>query len=348
MAELVITELRRVGQATEPTPVVFRWTSDTHTSMVGRLQTPLKVNTSRRMPAGASRPIEQVMSVEWTPFTVEGEWNDKWAGQGFAQDTKREFARMVGRTPLVRLQIDQESFVGLITGFTPTYETRDRQGYSFTFSPHENELVGSFDASANQVPPQPLNQRVDTAEAFIDALLSASDIASTAIQVKDFDIEDSKTSLAVLQVSVKAASDALTNNVAGDATRQLLALAGQFRKVRSSAVELQLSVADKRSDLTVAFDDAISILRFDEWRTAVTRDAMSAAGTSRDAEIDLRAKAARKTKAIHRAKEGESLERISLRYYGTADNWSAIYAANNLSSLILEGGELLVIPERTA
>jgi len=348
VAEIVITELKRTGQATEPTPVVFRWTTDTHSSIVGTLQTPLKINTVRRMPAGAEKPIEQVMSVGWVPFTCEGEWNDKWGGKGFAQDTKRAFAQMCGRTPLVRIQIDEESFVGLITNFTPTYTTRDRHGYHFTLSPHENETIGSFQQSANQVPPQPINQRVDTAVEFLDELVQASDFASNELPVQNFEIEDAKLQLADVQTSVAATVSAALGDSTNDPTRALLQLAGSFRQVRATALEMMFAVQDKRSDVTVAFDDAISILRFDEWRCTTLRSSVMTAGTSRDAEIDLRAKAAQKTKAIHHAREGESLERISLKYYGTADNWQAIFYANNLDSILLEGGELLIIPERTS
>src|SRR5512138_2155837 len=172
---MVITELRRTGSSVDPTPTVFRWTSDTHSSMTNPLALKLKVTTMRRMPAGGEMPVEQVMSASWEPFTVEGEWNDKWAGRGFAQSMKLEFPRMVGRTQLVRLQIDQESLVGLITDLQTTYYTRDRVAYSFTFSPHVNEAVGSFQQGADKVPPQPINQRVDTAVDALDELVTASD-----------------------------------------------------------------------------------------------------------------------------------------------------------------------------
>lgn len=347
MAELVITELRRTGSGVDPTPTSFRWTSDTHTSIVGGLATPLKINTMRRMPAGAEKPVEQVMSVEWPPFKVEGEWNDKWAGRGFAQSTKIAFARMCGRTPLVRLQIDQESWVGIITEFTPTYVTRDRQGYSFTISPHENELVGSFQQSANQVPPQPINQRVEVAVDTLDDLVTAADLGQD-VPTRRLDIEDSKAQLGKVSDAVDQAVGAALADSTDDPNRDLFVLAGAFRSVEKAASDMMFAVADKRSDTVVAIRDAITILKFDEWRTGVFRASVLTLGTSRDAEIDILAKATRKTRAIHRAKAGESLERISLRYYGTADNWRAIFDANGLDSLILEGGEVLIIPERTA
>jgi hypothetical protein len=344
---MVITELRRTGSGIDPTPVVFRWTSDTHSSMTNQLTNKLKVTTMRRMPAGADVPVEQVLSAQWEPFNVDGEWNDKWAGQGFAMSMVREFSQMVGRTQLARFQIDEHSLIGLITDLQTTYYTRDRIGYSFTFSPHANELVGSFQQSANKVPPQPINQRVDTAVDALDSLITASDLADS-LPVKNFDIQDSKVQLAEVSSAVDATKAAALGGSSLDPDRSLLALAGTFHRVSGAAQEMMFAVADKRSDVTIAFDDAISILRFDEWRTATMRSAVVAIGTSQDAQVDLRAKASRNPRAIHRVKAGETLERISLRYYGTADNWRAIYDANNLDSIILDGAEVLVIPERTS
>lgn len=349
MAELVITQLRRTGSGVSATPVEFRWTSATHSSMQGTLDLHLKVNTVRRMPAGAEQPVEQVMSVEWPPFTVEGEWNDKWAGAGFALAMRREFPRAVGQTMLARLQIDQESLVGLITDVTTKYVTRDRTHYSFTFSPHVNEAVGSFQQSANKVPTQPLNQRIDNAVEHLDDLLTASEAASQ-LPTRNLDIEDTKVQLATVSDSVDQASAAVLAGVDQDEdpNRALLVAASAFRSVRDAALDMMDAVSDKRSDVVVAFPNAIVILQFDEWRTTTLRTSVLTVGSSRDAELDLRARASKNPRAVHHAKAGESLERISLRYYGTADNWRAIFDANNLGSLVLDGGELLLIPERAS
>lgn len=367
MAELVITELRRTGSGVEPTLVSFRWSSATHSSMTNPLSSELKVVTSRRTPAGAEEPVEQVMSVSWEPFPVEGEWNDKWAGVGFAASMLREFPRLVGRTPLVRLQLDEQSYVGLITNFKPNYITRDRIGYSFTMSPHRNEYVGSFRLSENKVPPQPINSRVDRATEDLELLVDQFDLVDD-LPVKNFDIDEASASVSEVSAAVDkvSAANSLTLatsiNSPTDRTatvtdaveraqqlgRNLLVMATAFRRVRGSVQTVMDSVARQRSDLTVAFDDAISILRFNEWRTGVMRRAAQSLGTSTAAETDMRALATRRPRAIHYVVAGESLERISLRYYGTADNWRAIYDANNLDTLLLDGGEKLLIPERTS
>lgn len=346
---MVITQLRRTGSGVDPTPVEFRWSSFTHSSMQNPLELCLKVTTMRRMPAGAEQPVEQVMSASWEPFVVEGEWSDRWAGAGFARAMRRDFARAVGQTMLARFQIDQESLVGLITNLKTTYITSDRSRYSFTFSPHINEAVGSLQQSTNKPPVQPINQRIDNAIENLDDLIAATDAASV-IPVKNLDIEDVKPKLVSVLAAVDSASAAILSGVSDVSqlpTNPLLAAAGAFRKVRATALEVMTVVGDRRSDIAVAWDDAISILQFDEWRSALLQSSVRTAGTSRDAELDLMAKASQRPRAIHYAKANESLERISLRYYGTPDNWRAIFDANNLDSLLLEGGEVLLIPERT-
>lgn len=350
MAEMIITQLRRTGSGVDPTPIEFRWSSFTHSSMQNPLELSLKVTTVRRMPAGADQPVEQVMSAQWEPFTVEGEWSDRWAGAGFARAMRRDFPRAVGQTMLARLQIDQESLVGLITSVKTTYITADRSHYSFTFSPHVNETVGSFQQSANSPPVQPFNQRIDNAIADLTVLLDTT-AAADVIPVKNTGIEDIKPQLQTVASAVESASAALlagVTDVSSLPTNPLLRAAGEFRKLRATALEVMLTMSDRRSDITVAYDDAISILRFDEWRSAMLQSATLTAGASRDAELDLRAKASKNPRAVHFARAGESLERISLRYYGTADNWRAIFDANQLASLQLAGGEVLLIPERTS
>ena len=347
MADMIITELRRTGAGSEPTQVVFPWNSATHTAGQGSLILSMTVATKRVVPAGSDLPVEQVLGVSWDPFDIQGEWSDRWAGRGFASRTEVEFARMVGRTPLVRLQIDQQSIVGLITNFTITYRTADQIGWKFTLSPHRNERVGEFRQSANVVPPKPINVRVDEmAQVFLDL----TDLAEGAskLPVSGFEIEESVSQLAELGDAVERARAAADTGIGQEATSKLLTMAATFRRVRGAAENIFLDIGRRRSDVALAFDDAISILKFEEWSRSTLNQAAKTIGVSRLAEFDMRSKAERRPQAIHIARQGESLERIALRYTGNADNWRSIYDANNLGSLVLDGGEELIIPARAS
>lgn len=349
MALTTITELRRTGAGVEPTLVTFRWTSSTHSSLQGTLEAPLTVTTSRTVPAGGEIPVEQVLGVAWDPFEVSGEWSDQYGGPGFAGNTEIAFAQMVGRTPLVRLQIDQQSWVGLITKLAMPYKTSDRIGYKFTLSPHANERVGSFRQSKNKPPPQPLNVRADIAEAALQELRDVADLVE-ALPTKGPQITESIQQLDEMADAVARARQATddANTFGGGNIQRLLSLAGSFGRVRNAAQSVFEDIASKRADLTLAFEDAVSTLKFKEWSSGTISAAARSIGTSSLAEIDFRARASRRPRAIHVARAGESLERIALRYTGNADNWKAIYDASGLTSIVLEGGEELIIPERSS
>jgi nucleoid-associated protein YgaU len=49
-------------------------------------------------------------------------------------------------------------------------------------------------------------------------------------------------------------------------------------------------------------------------------------------------------KAKCKVKAGDTLQKLSVSYYGTADNWEKIYTHNKLSSTALVTGAILEIP----
>lgn len=50
-------------------------------------------------------------------------------------------------------------------------------------------------------------------------------------------------------------------------------------------------------------------------------------------------------KARHLIKDGDTLQKISMEYYGTSENWKRIYDHNNLTSTSLTVGDVLEIPK---
>lgn len=64
------------------------------------------------------------------------------------------------------------------------------------------------------------------------------------------------------------------------------------------------------------------------------------------AKLQSQFEAIRKTlpKARYRVQEGDSLQKISVKFYGNADSWSKIYDHNKLTSTALTRGSVLEIP----
>lgn len=361
MAVQRITELRRTGAATVSEQLItFEWDSATHSMMQGTLDLELEVRTNREVPPGAQQPIEQILGVVWNPFELQGEWKDKWAGEGFAERTFREFARFVGRAPLVRFQTGVHSLVGIITKLRVRYATPGEYAWAVVFSPHINETIGPFtDFDTGYQVAKPASQRVEDIEDTLSVIELQLQIANSAIPTTTEDFETAfdemyelqkafeKLSEAVDAVSTESIDSATLVSTGVDrATSKLLGLAATFRNVRSVSETALLAFSERRSDLVVAYDDVLATLRAEEWIRTSHLDITKMIGIAMSGEADSIARAAKRPYAVHRCMKDEPLERISARYYGTPDEWRRIYDANNLDSVMLEAGQELLIPER--
>ncbi len=342
-----ITELRRTGAGLLALPTSFRWSADSHTAPIGTLSPPLRVSTTREEPTGSQEVIEQVTSVAWQPFSVRGHWNDNWAGKGFAKRTFEEFRKMVARAPLVRMEMSFITLQGLITEFVPAYHNDNFIEWSFTFSPHrfgdDNLRPGGI------VPPtvRPTREHVSAAEEKFNLMTAAFDDV-TDLPFSDESIPALGSDFELIDENLTAARFSVDQGLELDPISKLRSLAARFRGIRDTSQRAVLTVGKMRSDLSLAFNDAIMTLRFDVWvRDTAALGRQTALG-AHEAEKDCHAQANARPRAIHRPYKGESLAAISLRYYGTPKNWRLIYQKNRLDTLELNGTEELVIPERAA
>ena len=347
MSVFIITELRRTGAGIlESTPTVLRWTSGEHSAPRGQIEHALSVKTVRQEVPGSEEPVEQVLAATWQPFPLDGVWDDRYAGAGFAARAYDEVARLVQRASLVRLQLDRLSFVGIITELKLGYRTRDRIAWSIVVSPHRNETVGEVrprDTSVSAI--RPVAHHVAVATSTVDTLTAAHADAGSIPMATDLHAEagEDLDALGAVTSKLRAASEA---GFEEEAAQRLLGVSALFRAVRGAAQAIPQRFARARSTAQVAYGDVVQTLRFEAWARTAGADARRAIWGAEKASTDLRVQARQRPRAVHRARAGESLKRISQRYYGTADGWRAIYEANNLASLTLVGTEELVIPER--
>lgn len=355
-----ITELRRLGSGIMiDTPLVFEWDSATHSMPQDALEYELQINTVRESDPGTEEPIEQVMGVEWTPFEMHGEWMDKWAGSGFALSTEREFCRMAGRVPLVRVQLKSRSFTGLITSVKIRYRTDTEIGYTIKFSPHSNENIGTFRRAPGTAPiAHPAEARLGEIDDMSTDLANALDTVKANVQTATTDIADSENQLDAIDVEYArafAANNVIANDSIGsDATltsvditqARLLALASSFSRLAAVAQTSAINVSVLAANDVLAYDDVVQALNFEEWSRNTYADSILMAAAARAAASDARSRAALRPLTIHTCRNGESLQRISNRYYGTPNAWRLIYDANNLSSILLDSGTQLIVPER--
>lgn len=347
---LTITELRRTGTGQlTATPTFFRWDAPSQTAPREAIEATLQVKTVRREQPGADDVVEQVISSSWQPFDLEGEWDDKHAGPGYALATYREFARMVQRGPLVRLEFESLSLVGLLTGLTLRYERRIRVGWRVTFSPHTHETVGRPRTAGRIVQPtsKPVREHVAAAKE-IAAVLAADAEVARMLPVADSTLLDSAADIATVAARVTSIETAASAGLETEAGQKLLNLAGQFRQIGQAALTVSRNLESARSGVSAGFDSPVLWLRFDEAVHTQAARSVLLTGAALEAEADMRARADARPQAVYRAHAGESLYRISARFYGTESEWRRIYEANGLDTLVLDGTEELVIPSRAA
>jgi hypothetical protein len=146
--------------------------------------------------------------------------------------------------------------------------------------------------------------------------------------------------------SILRLTDILNQGFDTGVDSKLLLIATTFRRVRGSCLSIWNSLRTVTSANDVAFDDVILQMSQASWIAGTVTQSWQLHSLAKKAEIDVRKQARQKPKAIYYPKADESLERISLKFYGTADHWRAIYDKNNLSSLTLTGTEQLFIPEK--
>jgi nucleoid-associated protein YgaU len=345
-----ITELRRTGAGDlAPTLRQFRWDSESHTAPREAIEVELAVKTIRREQPGAEEPVEQVISSTWQPFDLDGEWNDKHAGRGYAMATYREFSRFVQGAPLVRLEFEQLSLTGLITSLTPRYEHATKVGWRLTFSPHTNDAVGRARPAQRITQPtsKPVREHVAVAKE-IAADLELDNTAARTIPTSDTTFLDSAADIAVAVANVSKVEVAASAGLETEAGQKLLNLAGQFRTIGQSGLTVSRRLRGARSQLSAGFDNPVLWLKFDEAVHTTAARGLLLTGAALQADADMRARADARPRAVHRPFAGENLQRIALKYYGVASEWRRIYEANGLSSLVLDGTEELTIPSRQA
>lgn len=353
----MITELRRTGAGTlEDTPVVFKFTGAQHSASLDDLMLQLKVNSVRTvMPGGNSEVVEQMLSAAWEPFELVGEWNDMWGNRvtptlagvtrvgSFAMSTFGEFADLVMRMSKVRVELDALSFVGVLQSLKIRYRTKSRIGWACTVSPHKNETMPGprprLDFS------QSIPKWIADAEEIGERFLTSFEDMTADVLLATPRVDSFTRILLEINDGLDRLQGISQEGFGTDVEDKLLLTATTFRRVRGASLQAHLALSKITTPLDVAFDDALMSIRHSEWVADSIVHAWTMIGTCTRAERDVLRRAGRKSKSIYYPRRGESLEKISLRFYGTADNWRRIYDANNLDSLVLDGTEELFIPE---
>lgn len=344
-----VTALRRTGQGLVPTQTSFSWDVKTRTAPQDDIVLKLMLKTVREEMPGANQPVEQVLSASWQPFELHGEWNDKFAGSGFAKATMVSFAQFVQVGPLVRLQYGPLALVGILRELEETYVRDDCVRWHVEFSPHINEQVGLVKDIASIAPPvaKPMVEHAAICQQGAADIADATATA-TAVPISDHGFEDALDKVSTLVAATATVVSSAALGLETDAQRKLLAIAGQFRAVGAAASDVAFALQDFSAFRQAATANPLDALAFDEFVHGVSASARQVQLNSLLAERDMKARADAAPLAVYRPKRGEDPYSISRRFYGSANYWRGIWTYNHLASMVLDGTEELVIPKRAA
>lgn len=353
-----IEELRQVGAVLMPAQdpeggEVLEWYADQTPpgTQGGRRSAPLKpwdIGGKLRGPmtyyGGAKTPSRQVLGPEWKPHNFRGSFDDRYNFPGYALDMKRRFEALAERGNLVRITFEQEAWEGYIDDWDLTYDRAWQIPYRFVFLPTGRPQDRSEERSPPTVPS--VGSSFDDLDVGVQALLDthsgapSNDLAGT---IGD-DALGHLASMAVQRDDISTSLDAA--DFSGAPTNTLRQLATKMRAVHGFAADLIADLADARADNDLVTLSAIRMLNFEDWSRSLRFQARIAMGQARLSANDLEERSDGRADRLYRTQQGESLYGVSTRFYGTPHAWSIIADRNDLSTFRVEGGTLLIIPER--
>lgn len=353
---LTITELKLVGKDLQPTGVEFKFSRENFSGPRGPQAFGLQLRTSRQDLPGAEEPVEQVLGWNYTPFTVTGVWDDRYAGKGYAEDTRRDFEDMVKRGNPTKYQFEQLAFTGLITNLQINYQRQDKQGYTFTVSPHyrhRGETVRTDVNSQRKVVYDPkatvAKCRAALEQLKLDQELArAKNLARVQQLLKSSVFSDINDGIDTVETAITSAENTVQNEILKPGQDAANALNRGAQTMASARTALSTVLSTTRSIAASASMSTTSLvenLKFETWHRTVSGSSRAMLVIVEKARQDLAFRARPKPKRLHRVRQGESLYTISNKYYGTPHQWRELAKVNHLNSIILLGGELLEIPE---
>lgn len=353
----VITEMKRVGTGQSglvPTGVIFTFAKENFSAPRGPQEFGVELRTSRQDLPGAEEPVEQVLGWNYTPFTVSGIWDNRYGGQGYAENMRRDFEELTKRGNIVLYQFEQVSIYGLVKNFKVNYQRQDRQAYSFTISPHFRREGETVRVNPNPVSITDPKTSVLKSRAALELLKADQVLASlrsgSRIQslLKGSVFSEMNDTLDTIETHITSAENTVNNeilNPAQNAANALNRAAQTMNSVKTAVSTLlnQTRLINATANMSIA--SLVQNLQFENWHRSVSASSRGLVVTTDKSRQDFALRATPKPKRLHRVHQGESLYQISTLYYGTPHHWRDILVSNKLNSIVLYGGELLIIPE---
>ena len=361
----VIEELDVLGGATPPNGYQrFEWSAAKRSMPLRPWRFGLDQRTVRTDYAGSGDPSEQILGPSFTEFSLSGRWDDRYnprgeipdgasgaeayaAVGGYAVAEWKRFEALVARGNPVRITFEDITVQGVIKNATFDYHYRAKIGYSFTVSPHHRAPGGFF--SSKRSPRSTLNatQLRDEVAVPMDEAAVIWSLAPQAAMAGTIYLEAEAVvdQWADLLGQIDAGIEQRTLTPELEPYSSLLRLAALFYTVATSAQSMIELLKGEDSTTAVGYLDVGAVTAFDEWSRGLMFFARQLIVAGRRAAADISQRAEPNAIGLYRPQFGEHLYSISNRFYGTAHNWRIIAERNHLLTTVLDGTELLIIPE---
>lgn len=292
---------------------------------------------------GYSEPVVQVLGSEEDDITINGEFKDKGYSRdlkGVSSDIQQLIDAIRIRGNIVRISMGEFERYALILRTKFDMEKLSKIPYSITFS-----IIG-FNAPTNarflqktrEVPLNINRELIAQAEFFNE---HNSNIPSTV----PFSIADQINRLTADIAGVMATITDFVDNILNavkDIQKSITRAKGLIKYAQNKLKNYKETIGSFQP-----FNDSQALTG--KYTNAKFYAAGIAAASSLTAILQrLKAQIAAITPTVplarHLVVDGENLQKISVKFYGTADNWKKIYEYNNLSSTELATGAVLEIP----
>lgn len=353
-----IEERRRDGEPGE----VFAWTSQEvdppdlskggrGAAPVGRWVAGGQQRHVRTDYPGAIAPTVQVLGPVQKDQDVAGEWDDRFNFAGYAESERERFEEMCRRGSPVWVTFAGWAFDAFITDWDLSYKGAWRVGYKFALTvvnrtDQSNARAGSVTKTKAQtltVAFQDIDQR--TQQAFDEN----KDVPRRNIGTELSGVLD--TALAAVndfRNAMAGTLDGTESNRAAQAIFQFRRLATQARLIQGAASSVIDELVAVKADAELQTMTAMSLLDFEASTRSLKMQMRLLRGTSQKVGDDMDGRIEPDPFRFYRARQGESLYAISNQFYGAPHSWRLIAERNGLTTLTLQGGEVLMIPERSS
>ena len=318
----------------------------------GSWNQPFEMRSVRSEYSGNPVPTEQVQGVSSKPQEFRGVWNDRYNFKGYAQGTMLIFAALAKRGNLVEITFQGKGYRGLIKTWNFSEQTDWKVHYNFALSIHgtiqEAQTAGVFSQFLEEnISKSPLAYRDETAD-IVEAMVLADETAPRSALV-DGPADAVSAANAQVELSLDALDDALDQrdlNVSApnNPISPFATVAAKYRALVDGALSINQALLEVKSEVHLAVVNAQNVLDFEDWSRSMRFQSRVLLGQSLDAEAAMTNRDSPKVERLYRAHEGESLMAISRQVYGTPHQWQTIYAANGLTSEVLEEPNVLIIP----